>query len=142
MKRTAGVSIALGSTLILITIAAELVVGWIGVERSLPEAVHFVRDHWDRISLIWSAQVLGYVLWILGFLVLLRSEEGWRFLVWAASIICGFLVIVAFLITLGAYPPALDVLHSSPELFAVVRGLVNALYRIPGGVLLLILLAV
>jgi len=126
-----GILLALAPLIILITIVFEYQIEWIGVERA-PEAVPgFMYDNWSALGQIWGWQMFGYFLFSLAFLQLLKTATEWMRLAWSALLLCALMIFVAFGLTLGAYPPALDVLGTHPALFSAIRGAVRALY-LPG----------
>lgn len=123
-----GLSLALGALTILITIFFEYQIQWIGVERPAEEIPGFIFQNWYSFKLIWGWQALGQALLALGYLLLFKNAQGYKALLWGSLFICGLIVVVAFLMTLGGYFPALEVYDESPAIFLAVRGAVRAMY--------------
>lgn len=128
-KKASGFFLFLGAIIILITIIFEYKIGWIGTERLDSETPQFMLENWDELRLIWAWQVLGYFLFILAYLMILKEAKGYKRLFWSILFIGGLLIISSFGFTLGSYFPALEVYSQEPAIFNSIRGGVGVLYR-------------
>lgn len=125
----------------LTTITFEYSIGWLDVVLSTEEGLTFLRENWKGMNIIWTVQFMGFILWCISFLLLLKAKNGFPAVLWASLFLCMVMVAVGYSITLGSYPSALNAIRESPEIFNTVRGAVSVLYGygLRVGLLLLLL---
>lgn len=140
--RSAGFALIAGVVVMILTIIQEVQIGWIAPERAPEETRAFLAENWDAMERIWSLQALGHVGFVAGALVLTGASNGLRSLVWALLAVSSTLTLVAMLLTVGGYGPALAAGDSAPALFESLRGAIGAVYRVgkAGGALLFVAL--
>lgn len=140
-SRLAGYLLFTGSLLVLTTITFEYSIGWLDVVLSTEEGLTFLRENWKGMNIIWTVQFMGFILWCISFLLLLKAKNGFPAVLWASLFLCMVMVAVGYSITLGSYPSALNAIRESPEIFNTVRGAVSVLYGygLRVGLLLLLL---
>jgi hypothetical protein len=127
--RSGGGILFIGALLLLATIGAERSIGW----PPSDDVPTFILSEWPSLRWIWAVQGLAGFAFGLSALVLLRDRHLnalWRpaSTLWSAVAIGGVMLVVAFALTLGSYPPALLALEDNPEIFATVRGGVRNLF--------------
>ena len=128
-SKLGGFLLLLGGATILITIYFEYRIGWIGTRRPQEEVPLFIYKNWRDLELIWGWQTFSHALFTMAYLLLLKSSEGIKSLIWAVLFLCGLLDFIAMGITLGSYYPALEVYREQPELFQTLAGAIKILYR-------------
>lgn len=135
--RSGGAILFFGAVMFWITIGFELWIGWTTAQqRPLAELASFLVEHWPSLRWIWAAQAFGSLLFAVSALVLLRSrhlQDRWLPAggLWSMTAVGSVVVVVAYGLTLGAYPPALSTFEQQPDLFTTVRGGIRALF-LPG----------
>jgi hypothetical protein len=127
--RSGGGILFIGALLLLATIGAERSIGW----PPSDDVPTFILSEWPSLRWIWAVQGLAGFAFGLSALVLLRDRHLnalWRpaSTLWSAVAIGGVMLVVAFALTLGSYPPALLALEDNPEIFATIRGGVRNLF--------------
>jgi hypothetical protein len=130
--RSGGGILFIGALLLLATIGAEASIGWPPSDDSV-DVPTFILKEWPSLRWIWAVQGLAGFAFGLSALVLLRDRHLnalWRpaSTLWSAVAIGGVMLVVAFALTVGSYPPALLALEDNPEIFATVRGGVRNLF--------------
>lgn len=132
--RSGGAILFAGAVLFWITIGLESWVGWTtGGDRSVAELAGLLMEHWAALRWIWAAQALAVLLFAVSALVLLRSralQDRWlpAAALWSTTAVGSVLVVVAYGLTLGGYPPALAAFEQDPDLFATLSGGIRSLY--------------
>lgn len=132
--RSGGAILFAGAVLFWITIGLESWVGWTtGGDRTVAELAGLLIAHWASLRWIWAAQALAALLFAVSALVLLRSralQDRWlpAAALWSTTAVGSVVVVVAYGLTLGGYPPALAAFEQDPDLFATVSGAIRSLY--------------
>ncbi|MEL6192267.1 MAG: hypothetical protein AAFR66_09465 [Bacteroidota bacterium] len=123
-----GISLFLGALVVLITIFFEYQIGWIGTERPPEMVPQFMFENWTMLGSIWAWQAVGYTLFTVAYILLLKHSNGIYSLFWAFLIVCGVLLVVAMWLAVGSYYPALEVMEQQPALFETIRGAIRNMY--------------
>ncbi|NRA29568.1 MAG: hypothetical protein HRU11_04835 [Parvularculaceae bacterium] len=135
-QRQAGALLFIGVLLIVGSILGEFAIGWGSPSRELPLAERVARyaAAWPTLRWLFAGQMAGVLLQTAASFLLLASNRSTRALppqkiVLAVTSVAGVMVVLAFAISLGAYPAAFAVVDTSPEIIAVLFGQANVLYQ-------------
>ena len=123
-----GLTLVIGTLVVLITIFFEYKIGWIGTERAVEMVPQFMFESWGMLGSIWAWQAVGYTLLTVAYILLLKHSHGISSLIWAFLIVCGVLLVVSMWLAVGSYYPALEVLEEQPALFETIRGAIRNMY--------------
>ncbi len=140
-NQTGGLLLGLGAFIILVSIFFEYEVGWIGVEREASAIPDFYSSNWDSLKSIWGWQLFGYILWVVAYLQFIKRAQVFLRVIWSFLLVLGVMATAAYALTLGGYPPALEVREDYPELLATIRGGFGNLFKLGmSGVILFIII--
>ena len=129
--RWAGAMLVVGSTLYILGVVLGLEAfsgNWdTSVGPTLPDTAALIQERWSSFRGIWSAELLGSLLFASAALLLQRRPQAGRRwmpagVVWVVVAVGSVMLAVAYALTLGSYPPALDAFADEPAVFAALRG--------------------
>ncbi len=138
--RSGGLILFIGAVLFIVTIGFEKQAGWPPPDGT--DVAALVHQLWPSLRWIWTVQMVAGFLLGMSALLILRSphlENRWiaTTVIWSAIAIGSIIVVLAFGLALGSYPPALLALEANPDIFSTLRGGIRFLFMFGLGVVVL-----